>query len=90
MSSFEFMFVIVMFTRSCYYIAKGVITVANSMTDKELLKLLQKNGWNIIRIKGSHHILANGTKREIIATHGKDVPAGLLNKILKRTGLKEI
>nr|DAV62559.1 MAG TPA: hypothetical protein [Caudoviricetes sp.] len=58
------------------------------MKDKDLLKLLQKNGWKIERIHGSHHILIKGDKTEIVPVHGRDVPIGLLNAILKRTGLK--
>lgn len=58
------------------------------MKDKDLLKLLQKNGWKIERIRGSHHILIKGDKTEIVTVHGRDVPIGLLNAILKRTGLK--
>lgn len=59
------------------------------MKDKELLKLLKKNGWEIKRINGSHHIMQKGDQIETIPIHGKDVPAGLLNAILKRTGLKQ-
>ncbi len=58
------------------------------MKDKDLLKLLQKNGWKIERIHGSHHILIKGDKTEIVPVHGRDVPIGLLNAILKRTGFK--
>ena len=58
------------------------------MKDKDVLKLLQKNGWKIERIRGSHHILIKGDKTEIVPVHGRDVPIGLLNAILKRTGLK--
>lgn len=58
------------------------------MKDKDLLKLLQKDGWKIDRIRGSHHILIKDDKTEVIPIHGKDVPTGLLNSILKRTGLK--
>ncbi len=58
------------------------------MKDKDLLKLLKQNGWIVKRIKGSHHILQKGDKIETIPIHGKDVPTGLLNAILKRTGLK--
>ena len=58
------------------------------MKDKDLLKLLQKNGWKIERIRGSHHILIKGDKTEIVPVHGRDVPIGPLNAILKRTGLK--
>ncbi|XJS09891.1 type II toxin-antitoxin system HicA family toxin [Aerococcaceae bacterium WGS1372] len=58
------------------------------MKDKDLLKLLKKNGWELSRINGSHHILKKGNQREVIPVHGKDMKPGLLNAILKRTGLK--
>ena len=58
------------------------------MRDTELLKLLLKNGWVLKRVKGSHHFLQKGHLTETIPIHGKDVPKGLLNKILKETGLK--
>lgn len=58
------------------------------MRDRNLVKLLQQNGWELARINGSHHILQKGTQTEVIPVHGKDVPNGLLNAILKRTGLK--
>jgi predicted RNA binding protein YcfA (HicA-like mRNA interferase family) len=58
------------------------------LLDKDLLKKLLKDGWNLERIHGSHHVLKKGNKTEIVAVHGKDVPTGTLHKILKRTGLK--
>ena len=58
------------------------------MRDKDLLKLLKTNGWSLVRIQGSHHVMQKGEKIEVIPIHGKDVPKGLLNTILKRTGLK--
>ncbi len=58
------------------------------MRDKALLKLMQKNGWKVVRVNGSHHILEKDGKIETIPIHGKDVPNGLLNAILKRHGLK--
>lgn len=58
------------------------------MRDKDLLKLMQKNGWNVVRVNGSHHILEKDGQIETIPIHGKDVPNGLLNAILKRHGLK--
>lgn len=59
------------------------------MKDKDLLKLLLNNGWPLVRINGSHHIVEKSGQIETIPIHGKDVPIGLLNKILKRTGLKK-
>ena len=58
------------------------------MKDKDLLKLLLKNGWKDVRQRDSHHRLKKDDQVEVITVHGKDVPIGLLNTILKRTGLK--
>ena len=58
------------------------------MKDKELLRLLKKNGWQEKRIQGSHHILEKNGRIEVIPVHGREVPTGLLQKIRKRTGLE--
>ena len=58
------------------------------MKDKELLKLLKKNGWKVKRIQGGHHILEKNGQIEVVPIHGKEIPSGLLNAILKRTDLK--
>ncbi len=58
------------------------------MKDKDLLKLLQQNGWTDIRQNGSHHQLVKGKCHITIPVHGKDVKIGLLHAILKKTGLK--
>ncbi len=58
------------------------------MKGKELVKELQKNGWQVERIHGSHYIMKNGVQTEVIPVHNKDLPIGLLNAIMKRTGLK--
>ena len=57
-------------------------------TGKEVVKLLKKNGWKVVRIKGSHHVMKKDGKSEIIPVHKTDLPPGLLTAILKRTGLK--
>lgn len=58
------------------------------MKDKELLKIMQQNGWKIDRINGSHHIMKKDNQVEVIPVHGKDLSTGIANKILKRLGLK--
>lgn len=58
------------------------------MKGKELIKLLEKAGWKLDRIQGSHHIMIKGDKTEVVPCHNKDIPIGLLNAIKKRTGLK--
>ena len=58
------------------------------MRDRDLLRLLQENGWREVRINGSHHVLVKGDKELSIPVHGKDVKPGLLNRVMKVAGLK--
>ena len=53
----------------------------------ELVKQLQKKGWEIDRIHGSHYIMKKGNQTETIPCHNTDLPKGLLQAIKKRTGL---
>jgi len=61
-----------------------------SITGKELIVKLQKDGWKLERVSGSHHIMTKaGYKPASVPVHsGKDLPPGMLNKLLKDTGLK--
>lgn len=60
------------------------------MKSKELLKILQADGWEIERTRGSHHILKHSAKmgRPVIPMHNKDLKPGTYNSILKQAGLK--
>ena len=53
---------------------------------KELIKILEKIGFKIIRQKGSHIFLRhNNGKTTVIPDHpGEKLDRGLLNKILKK------
>jgi len=60
-------------------------------TGKEMLKLLAKHGWQLVRINGSHHILTKQGQLESISVpvHGnKPLAKGTENQILKKAGLK--
>ncbi len=39
---------------------------------RELIRLLEKHGWTVVRIEGSHHMLAKPDREEVIAVpmHG--------------------
>ncbi|WP_196799915.1 type II toxin-antitoxin system HicA family toxin [Treponema vincentii] len=39
------------------------------MKGKDLLKLLLKDGWELISVKDSHHKITKGGKTEIIPVH---------------------
>ena len=59
------------------------------MTGKELVKLLQKNGWKLKHVRGSHHILRKDGKHISVPVHsGRELGKGLLNRLLKEAGLK--
>ncbi len=58
------------------------------MKGKELVKLLQKEGWALDRVNGSHHILVKGGKSVSVPVHNTDIQKGLLHAIMKKAGLK--
>ena len=59
------------------------------MTGKDLLKILEKYGWTLDRVSGSHHIMIKGDKTLSVPVHGgKDLGKGLLNKLMKEGGIK--
>lgn len=61
------------------------------MTGKELLKVAQKNGWLVIRQKGSHIRLMHSVtkqKETIYLSGNRDLPKGTLSKLLKTLYLK--
>lgn len=57
---------------------------------KELMKLLKADGWEVERIRGSHHIMKHPSKRGMITLpmHNAELPIGTCNVILKQAGLK--
>ncbi len=60
------------------------------MDSGSIKKKLEKDGWYIIRIKGSHHHFKHSVKEGIVTLPHpkKDVPKGTVNSILKQAGLK--
>ena len=60
------------------------------LTPREMVKLLEKNGFEKVSQNGSHLKLRNETtgKTIIVPMHGKDLKRGLEQAILKDAGLK--
>ncbi|MBO0453776.1 type II toxin-antitoxin system HicA family toxin [Candidatus Enterococcus murrayae] len=59
------------------------------LTGKEMLNLAKKNGWQVVRINGSHHIVVKkGYLPVSIPVHSKELKVGIEQKILKDLGLK--
>ena len=62
-----------------------------SLTSEKIIKLLEKNGFVLDRIKGSHYIYYNPEtrKRAIVPLHKKDLPKGTMFEILKQAGISK-
>ena len=60
------------------------------MTPKEMIKLLNKNGFEIVSQNGSHVKLKNSVtgRQTTVPLHNKDLKKGLEQGILKQAGLK--
>ena len=59
---------------------------------KELCRLLEQHGWQLKRIKGSHHIYGKPGERAIITVpvHGnQSLKPGLLHAVFKAAKLTE-
>ena len=57
------------------------------MKQKDLIKMLERNGWTKAREGGNHIIYTNGKEIEPIPRH-KEIAETLAKAIIKRRGLK--
>ena len=61
------------------------------MKVREAIRLLHKDGWFLVRTKGSHRQYHHSTKPGTVTIAGHpsvDIPPGTLDSILKQAGLK--
>ena len=59
---------------------------------REVVRLLERNGWKEIRSKGSHRHFKHPGKPGLVTVpgaDGKELAPGTLNAILKTAGLKD-
>jgi predicted RNA binding protein YcfA (HicA-like mRNA interferase family) len=63
-----------------------------SASGKDLCRALEKHGWVLQRVHGSHHIYAQPGNTTILTVpvHGnRDLKKGTLHRLLKAAGLTE-
>jgi predicted RNA binding protein YcfA (HicA-like mRNA interferase family) len=61
------------------------------MKVREVIRLIENDGWRIARQRGSHRIYKHPCKPGSVTVAGKrngDVSAGILGSILQQAGLK--
>lgn len=62
------------------------------MKVREIIQLVEDDGWFMVAIRGSHRQYKHSTKSGRVTIAGKpseDVAPGTLNSIMKQAGLKE-
>ena len=62
----------------------------NHLNSKEIIKIIEADGWQLVRAKGSHHHFKHPTKKGLVTIpHPKrTLPKGMVSSILKQAGLK--
>ncbi len=59
------------------------------MNGKQVIKALQLQGFALLRVAGSHHILGDGQRKVTVPVHGAaDLKPGTLKGIEKQSGVK--
>jgi predicted RNA binding protein YcfA (HicA-like mRNA interferase family) len=62
-----------------------------SLTPQKIIKVLEKKGFVLDRVKGSHHIYYHPEmkRRVIVPLHKRDLPKGTLLEILKQADISK-
>ena len=61
------------------------------MKVREVIKMIEKDGWYIVRTRGDHRQFKHPFKQgrvTISGNPGRDMPTGTLNSVLKQAELK--
>lgn len=61
------------------------------MKIRKVIKLLEKDGWYLVRIKGDHRQYRHNTKKGAVTISGhdnEDIAKGTLNSVLKQAGIQ--
>ncbi|MDE2756936.1 MAG: type II toxin-antitoxin system HicA family toxin [Acidobacteriota bacterium] len=59
---------------------------------RDAIRLVERNGWRLVRTRGSHRQYRHPDKPGTVTIAGKpgdDLPPGTWNSIVKQSGLKE-
>ena len=62
------------------------------MKIRDVVRMIEEDGWVLDRTRGSHRQYKHPTKKGLVTIAGKpndDLAAGTLNSVLKQAGLKK-
>lgn len=61
-----------------------------SFKPRQVVRALEKNGFQFVRQKGSHRLYRKGDLRVTVPMHNKDLKPGTLKSILKQAGITKV
>ncbi|MGA2585253.1 MAG: type II toxin-antitoxin system HicA family toxin [Tepidisphaeraceae bacterium] len=62
------------------------------ISGKELARIVERNGWRLLRVTGSHHIYGKSGSpvRLCVPIHGnRPIKTGLLRHLIKQAGISD-
>ena len=66
--------------------------IASAMQVRELIRMVERDGWVQVRVRGSHWQFTHPVKPGTVTVAGKagvDVPPGTLGNVLRQADLKK-
>lgn len=60
-----------------------------AITPRQLIRALERQGWQLDRVRGSHYIMAHPDRDQVVPVphHNRDIKSGTLSGILSSTGI---
>lgn len=59
-----------------------------AISGRAIARTLERKGWQLIRIRGSHHLYGRGSARIVVPVHGNEaLKMGLQRDLMKQAGL---
>jgi predicted RNA binding protein YcfA (HicA-like mRNA interferase family) len=60
-----------------------------AVTPRQAIRALERCGWKLDRVKGSHHVFRHSdhSHRVVVPMHSRDLAKGTLNQIVSASGL---
>lgn len=68
-----------------------MMCIIHIMNSRGLIRLIEVSGWQLVRVRGSHHQFKHPTKPGLVTVPHpkKDLGIGLVKAILKQAGIRE-
>jgi predicted RNA binding protein YcfA (HicA-like mRNA interferase family) len=63
-----------------------------ALSGKELARVLERHGWKLLRVRGSHHVFGRSGRQRplVIPIHGnRSLSVGMIRDLMKEAGLSE-